>query len=185
MVAGEDEESHDALKYCLVGSRRNLVSWGHEYLRCLAGQIGSEYETRIEKDENVDDIIGLVDQIIPEFIDHNEEPEAVDLLLEVEKLSKLKDFTNNRNFARVCLYLLSCAPYAADTEEMTLTYQVTFDIYRKHKKYPEALRVAQKMNNMMLVRELMEECQDKVTLKQMAIMLGRQRNPFESEDEDL
>lgn len=37
----------------------------------------------------------------------------------------------------------------------------------------------------MLVRELMEECTDKVTLKQMAIMLGRQRNPFESEDEDL
>jgi 26S proteasome regulatory subunit N1 len=40
MVAGEDDESHDALKYCLLGTRRSLVSWGHEYLRCLAGQIG-------------------------------------------------------------------------------------------------------------------------------------------------
>jgi 26S proteasome regulatory subunit N1 len=61
MVAGEDEESNDALKYCLVGTKRNLVSWGHEYLRCLAGQIGKVYETRMEKDEDVDDLIGLVD----------------------------------------------------------------------------------------------------------------------------
>ena len=63
-------------------------------------------------------MIGLVDQIIPEFIYHNEEPEAVDLLIEVEKLSKVVEFTNQNNYARVCNYLLSCSDYAADTEEM-------------------------------------------------------------------
>lgn len=41
------------------------------------------------------------------------------------------------------------------------------------------------MNNMDLVKEIMEECQETVTLKQMAFMLGRQRNPYESEEEDL
>ena len=41
------------------------------------------------------------------------------------------------------------------------------------------------MNNMDLINEIMSECQDKVTLKQMAFMLGRQRNPYESEDGDL
>jgi len=65
-----------------------------------------------------DDINVLVDQIIPEFINHNEEPEAVDLLLEVERLSALIEFTNPNNFERVCNYLLSCSDYAADTEEM-------------------------------------------------------------------
>jgi len=60
-----------------------------------------------------------------------------------------------------------------------------FDIYRKFKRYPNALRVAQKMNNMKLVEELMSECTNKTTLKQMAFMLGRQRNPYESADEDL
>ena len=41
------------------------------------------------------------------------------------------------------------------------------------------------MNNMDLIGEIMKECQDKVTLKQMSFMLGRQRNPYESEDPDL
>jgi 26S proteasome regulatory subunit N1 len=40
---------------------------------------------------------------------HNEEPEAVDLLMEVERLDKLTQFTTVNNFERVCLYLLSCA----------------------------------------------------------------------------
>jgi len=36
MVASADDES-DALKYCLLGTKHNLVQWGHEYLRCLTG----------------------------------------------------------------------------------------------------------------------------------------------------
>lgn len=41
------------------------------------------------------------------------------------------------------------------------------------------------MNNMDLITECMEECKDDVVKKQMAFMLGRQRNPYESEDDDL
>jgi len=48
---------------------------------------------------------------------------------------------------------------------MQSTFKTTFDIYRRFKRYPDALRVAQKMNNMTLISELMGECQDKVTLK--------------------
>lgn len=44
MVASEEEDSNDALKYCLTGTRTDLVTWGHEYLRALAGQIGAEYD---------------------------------------------------------------------------------------------------------------------------------------------
>ena len=136
-------------------------------------------------EESCDDINGMVDQIIPEFINHNEEPEAVDLLLEVERLSALIDFTNENNFERVCNYLLSCSDYAADTEEMQQTFRTAFDIYSKFKRYPMAMRVAQKMNNMDLINQLMNECKDAVTLKQLAFMLARQRNAYESEDADL
>ena len=118
MVASEEEDSNESLIYCLQGTKKNLVGWGHEYLRSLAGQIGKEYESRIKDDKSVDDINQLVDQIIPEFIDHNEEPEAVDLLLEVERLEALQQFTTENNFERVCIYLLTCSSYAADTEEM-------------------------------------------------------------------
>jgi hypothetical protein len=38
---------------------------------------------------------------------------------------------------------------------------------------------------MELISEIMKDCQDKTTLKQMSFMLGRQRNPYESEDADL
>lgn len=151
MVASEKEDDTEALQFCLQGTRRELVGWGHEYLRCLAGQIAQEYEIRIQANKSVDEINQLVDQIIPEFINHNEEPEAVDLLLEVERLNALIDFTNPNNFQRVCNYLLSCSDYAADTEEMQQTFRTAFDIYRKFKRYPEAMRVAQKMNNMDLI----------------------------------
>ena len=41
------------------------------------------------------------------------------------------------------------------------------------------------MNNMDLITEVMQQCKDPITLKQMAFMLGRQRNPYESEDDEL
>jgi len=37
MVAAEEDDMHAALHFCLTGTRLNLVSWGHEYLRCLSG----------------------------------------------------------------------------------------------------------------------------------------------------
>ena len=68
---------------------------------------------------------------------------------------------------------------------MQHTFRTAHDIYRKFKRYPEAMRVAQKMNNMELIGEIMAECKDPVTLKQLAFLLARQRNAYESEDEDL
>ena len=41
------------------------------------------------------------------------------------------------------------------------------------------------MNNTDLIAECMEECEDPITKKQLAVMLGRQRNPYTSEDDDL
>jgi 26S proteasome regulatory subunit N1 len=104
---------------------------------------------------------------------NHEEPEAVDLLMEVESLNRLLDFTNESNFERVCNYLLSCTPYAADTEEMKNALTTSLRIYMKHNKYPQAMRVAQKLNSTELIKEIMDTCKDKVTLKQIAFMLGR------------
>ena len=41
------------------------------------------------------------------------------------------------------------------------------------------------MNNIDLIGELMSECTDPVTLKQLAFLIARQRNAYESEDADL
>jgi len=184
MVASE-EGSFESIKYCLEGTKTNLVDWGHEYLRSLAGEIGQEYNKRVESQQDFRDLMGLVDIIIPYFMKNHEEPEAVDLLMEVEALEKLVTFSNDSNFERVCLYLLSCAQYAADPEEMMKAFKTAYDIYMNHKKYPQALRVAQKVNDINLIKEVMDTCKDKVTLSQLAFMLGRQRNPYDSGDEEL
>ena len=47
------------------------------------------------------------------------------------------------------------------------------------------MMVAQKINDLDLITQCMETCNDPVTQKQMAFMLGRQRNSYESEDSDL
>lgn len=41
------------------------------------------------------------------------------------------------------------------------------------------------MNNLDLIKEIMEACNDQTIKKQMAFMLGRQRNPYESEDDEI
>ena len=179
------EGSGDSLKYCLEGTKRNLVEWGHEYLRALAGEIGAAYNKRVEESADFSDLMQLVEVIIPYYMKNHEEPESVDLLMEVEALDKLMIFSNESNYERVCLYLLSCSSYAADPEEMHKAYKTAFQIYLKHKKYPQALRVAQKVNDPNMIKEAMETCADPVTLKQMAFMLGRQRNPYETNNEEL
>ena len=119
------------------------------------------------------------------FIDAEKILKIKNFITKLPIFIKLIDFTNPNNFERVCNYLLSCSDYAADTEEMQHTFKTAFDIYRKFKRYPEAMRVAQKMNNIELIGELMAECKDPVTLKQLAFLLARQRNAYESEDADL
>lgn len=56
MVASEKEDDTEALQFCLQGTRNELVSWGHEYLRCLAGQIAKEYDILVQADKPVDQI---------------------------------------------------------------------------------------------------------------------------------
>ena len=141
MVASE-EGTNESLKYCLEGTKRNLVEWGHEYCRSLAGEIGQEHNRRVETSENVEDLMLLVDIMIPHFMKNHEEPEAVDLLMEVEHLDRLLNFTNDSNYERVCLYLLSCTSYAADPEEMMKAFKTAYQLYLNHKKFPQALRVA-------------------------------------------
>ena len=129
MVAA-DTDSFEMLDFCLKGTLTDLKSWGHEFLRTLSGQIGKQYQKRVEDSKPTDDLLGLVDIIIPQFINHNEEPEAVDLMMETESLSKLNKFCNSRNYDRVCRYLCSCSQYATDTEEMLQSYTTAYEIYK-------------------------------------------------------
>jgi hypothetical protein len=48
---------------------------------------------------------------------------------------------------------------------MLQSYKTAFEIYKAQNQYPDALRVAQKMNDMELIKDCMESCKDPITIK--------------------
>ena len=75
-------------------------------------------------------------------------------------------------FGRVCLYLVSCVPYVPDPENTTLQ-ETALRLFRKHKQYPQAMRLALQLNREELVKEIFLECDDELVQKQLAYVLGR------------
>ena len=182
-------DKNDCLKYKLLGNtdRQNIEAWGHEYIRHLAGEIVSEWNAiDPEKDQSSptegdiemgdsemkDNLLNMVQQIVPSQMKHHAESEACDLLMEVEKLDLLDEHVDKNSFARVCLYLTSCVPYVLDPENTNLL-KTALRIFRKFEQYPQALRLALQLNEPQLVREIFLECKDSTLQKQLAFMLGR------------
>lgn len=177
------EGSRASLIYKLEGNLQELGSWGHEYVRNLAGEIGQEYQERTENHKPVDDLMTLVDEIVPFHIKSNAEADACDLLIEVEKLNKIIGYCDDTNFSRVCEYLLACAYYVPEPEDSQMLH-VCFDIFKEKKQYPSALRVALRLNDRKLIEEVFYMCDDDAVKMQMAFMLGRQRIYFRDEEDD-
>jgi len=131
--------------------------------------------------------LDLVNIIVPFLIKNHSETEAVDLLLEVEKLENLVEYCSEVNSKRICQYLLASSNYAADTEELKKILTITYEIYTKSKEYANALRVAIKLNNYDLIRSTMTNCSDRTMRQQLAFILARQRIYLTGEgvDEEL
>ncbi|KAL4828745.1 hypothetical protein H8958_016295, partial [Nasalis larvatus] len=149
-VSGERE----CLKYQPVGSQKELASWGHEYVRHLAGDVAKEWQ-ELDDAEKVqqEPLLTLVKEIIPYNMAHNAEHEACNLLMEIEQ---------------VCLYLTSCVNYVPESENSALLRcALGFSCF------PEVLRLALMFNDMEMVEDIFTSCKDVVVRKQMAFMLGR------------
>jgi len=142
MTMGKPEE-RESLRFKLAGAKdyeilktrgivmdedENLGSWGHEFVRSLAGEIGQEYSARVlngadpDQDEPFTDLLQMVDVIVPFHVTHNAEAEAVDLLIEVQRLKKLLklDAIDEDNYQRICLYLIKTADYMSDPEDLAV-----------------------------------------------------------------
>lgn len=130
----------------------------------MAGEIGQEYQARYEKNpdlspSDVQDLQPLVDKIIPYMIKSNAEPDACDLLLEIEQLPKIEKYTDKRNYNRVCLYLTNVAKYMLDPENHEIL-TVVYNIYRNLNKFPEAMLVALKMGDKKKIKDTFDSCKD-------------------------
>ncbi|KAK9286671.1 hypothetical protein L1049_015072 [Liquidambar formosana] len=177
-VEGEGE----SLKYRLLGSESDIGSWGYEYVRNLAGEIAQEYMKRQSEEAPVDDLMRLVQQIVAFHMKHNAEPEAVDLLMEVEDLDLLVEHGDSTNFKRTCLYLTSSARYLPAPDNM-LALDIAYTIYLKHGEFSNALRIAQSLDNMQYTKQIFKSCEDLLQKKQFCYMLARHGMTFELDEE--
>jgi len=171
----------------------NLGSWGHQFVRSLAGEIGQEYNDRVIKGADPDqdgpfkDLLGMVDVIVPFNISHNAEAEAVDLLIEVQRLKKIleSDGIDEKNYRRVCLYLIKTADFMSDPDDYAEVLESAYQLFIKQKQYYDALRVALRMGNDDAIPDLMSKSsEDRPMKKQMCLLLGRHRVNYEVEDDE-
>eukprot|EP00887_Chlorella_sp_A99_P000106 scaffold16.g106.t1 len=183
-MTSADEGSRECLKYRLqVAATGDVTQWGHEYLQHLAGEIGEEFEERGKAEgAAVDDLLALVHQIVPYDMAQNAEPEAVDLLLEVERIGELEAYADEKNYQRTCLYLQGCSPYLPEPEDATVlrtAYRIylkasTNDTVSRVERYSDALRMALKLGSRELAEEAFAACGEAVERRQLAYILARQ-----------
>ncbi|XP_038684206.1 26S proteasome non-ATPase regulatory subunit 2 homolog A [Tripterygium wilfordii] len=176
------EGERESLKYRLLGSEGDIGSWGHEYVRNLAGEIAQEYAKRQSEEAPIDDLMDLVQQIVAFHMKHNAEPEAVDLLMEVEDLDMLVKHVDSTNFKRTCLYLTSAARYLPGPDDM-LVLDIARMIYMKFEEYANALQIALFLDNMQHVKQVFTSCNDMLRKKQFCYILARHGVTLELDEE--
>ena len=192
-----DNGKHDSLRYRLLSDETDLESWGHEYIRHLALEIGEIYNDELEKEANAtsdesenltpsssefskEEILQLSLEIVPYFLKHNGEEDAVDLLLEIESIEKLPQFVDENTYQRVCKYILACVPLLPPPEDISFL-QTAFSIYLSQSQLTEALSIAIRLGNEELMRSVFDATNDKVMHQQLAYMLAVQKVSFEYE----
>ncbi|CAG8471978.1 12679_t:CDS:10 [Acaulospora colombiana] len=181
-----DEGKRDSLKFRLRGSREDPGSWGHEYVRHLSTEIGQEYLYRQENEMSSDDLMALGLEIVPFFLKHNAEADAVDLLLELEAIDKLPQFVDKDTYARVCLYMVSCVNLLVPPDDIAFL-RTAHEIYRQQNKFTEAVTLAIRLGDQDLIGEDFNAAGelDVLLQKQLAFQLARQRISLPIEDEEI
>jgi 26S proteasome regulatory subunit N1 len=185
-----DEDRQDTLKYRLLAPTTDIGSWGHEYVRHLALEIGEVYSKRITADEPTTDLIDLALVLVPLFIKSNQEADAVDLMSELEIIEKINEFVDENTYPRVCLYMVSMVNLLTYPDNETFL-RVAHDIYINHKQFAQAVILAIRLHDIDLVQEDFDKAEDPVLKKQLAFLISRQRiilpmiNEGEGDDPEL
>lgn len=183
MTYSDDEDRRDTLKYRLLAPGTDIGSWGHEYMRHLALEIGQEYQKRLDDDQDADDLTQLVLTLVPFFLSHNAEADAVDILSEMEMIETIKDHLDENTYSRVCLYMVSMVPLLTypDNDRFLRT---AHEIYVHFKKLAQAITLAIRLNDMTLVKSDFNATSDKALKRQLAFILARERICLDPEGED-
>lgn len=169
-----DEEKLDTLKFRLLAPSEDLGSWGHEYVRHLALEIGQDYQRRMTDDEDAQDLIDLARTLVPYFLSHNAEADAVDLLSELERIQEIPQYLDENTYSRVCLYMVSMVNLLTYPEDQQFL-RTAHDIYKNYNKLPQAMVLAIRLNDFELIYMDFESTPDLALKRQMALLVARQQ----------
>ncbi|KAL2829937.1 armadillo-type protein [Aspergillus cavernicola] len=169
-----DEEKFETLKYRLLAKSEDLGSWGHEYVRHLALEIGQEYQNRLNAEKDVQDLIDLALSLVPYFLSHNAEADAVDLLSELEIIEEIPRFVDENTYSRVCLYMVSMVNLLTYPEDQQFL-RTAHEMYVRYKELTKAIVLSIRLNDADLIKSDLNATSDKSIKKQMAFLVSRQQ----------
>lgn len=169
-----DEDRQDTLKFRLLAPTSDIGSWGHEYTRHLALELGEVFTKRVTADEPTQDLIDLALVLVPLFLKSNAEADAVDLMSELEIIKMIPKFLDKDTFQRVCLYMVSMVNLLTYPEDKEFL-ETAHNIYKHYGELTKAIVLAIRLNDIDLVREDFESTEDLPLKKQMAFLIARQQ----------
>ena len=186
---GDAATSNDCLRFYLASQKLNepIDAWGHEYTKHLAKEVGDAHKVAAYANDQLQPII---DRLVPFFLKHNAEPDACDLLVEVDQVEQMVAAVRaetDGDYGRVCRYLSGCVPFELYPNDQRIL-RVCLAIYLERKDYPWALVTALRLNEPELIRRVFEDARDPITRRQLAYILARQRVAIDGvcmEEEEL
>lgn len=181
-----DEDKQDTLKYRLLSPTTDIASWGHEYTRHLALEIGEVYPKRLAEDADYQDLIALALVLVPLFLKSNAEADAVDLMSELEIIERIPEFLDEQTYSRACLYMVSMVNLLTYPEDQQILH-TAHKIYRQYNQLTKAIVLSIRLNDLDMIEDDFNSTDDSALKKQMAFLMARQQIsisvPSETEDE--
>ena len=124
-------------------------------------EVGQEYREVIGDASGLtESLSNIINDIVRFFLDHNAEPDAIDLLISTEQLPRIIGaLKENDDIDRVCLYILSCVPFEAYPDDtVLLKLSIAFTVHAQSSL--EALSVSIRMNSPEMIKDDFDSCTD-------------------------
>ncbi|KAJ2018098.1 proteasome regulatory particle base subunit, partial [Coemansia sp. S680] len=177
-MAYDKDGKRDCLRYRLLAGYEDgqISEWGHEYARHLAMEIGEEFAAKIEDEdeESAETLLEVAKEVVPFFLKHNADADAVDLLEELGHHELIADYVTKETFERVCLYMISCSPLLAPPSDLGFL-ETARKIYGKFGKPSQCLPLSIRLGQPELIEEDWESCSTREEKAQLAFIMARQQ----------
>ncbi|KAI0264754.1 26S proteasome regulatory complex non-ATPase subcomplex Rpn1 subunit [Gloeopeniophorella convolvens] len=111
------------------------------------------------------------------LLEHNAEPDAVDLLEELEIIDQIVGLVDANTFGRVAAYMIACVNLLPPQDDVAFL-KTAHLIYEKQQRFPEALTLAIRLNDPELIRKDFHAPGNAQMKRQLAFILARAQVPY-------